>query len=354
MNYSIVSLRKNIFFMLLIGFALCFCFGINNSIAKDVKLVLADQSGKNYMVREMGTFFMDKVEKYSNGKIKFDRRVGGVLGDYMVLAEQCSMGAIDVVMIWPPSDLDSRFDLGWVGWLTANIEEAEIFLRSDSDMFNLMSEIFADNNMKLLMIGADGISGLHIRKGTGLLDKLKHFPADAKGMKARIPSSKIYEKRARNLGFSPVAIPYSEVYTGLQLGTFDVRFCTQPAEMMAFGDVLDGWIGINELCEPFYIVVSEKAWKKLSSKDKKIMQDSADATAAECWKYLPEYTRKWHKKAIDKFGVRIVELPVSEIKSLQNIARKKEWPLAEKIFGKPLMERVYKAAKKAEEEAKLK
>lgn len=323
-------------------------FFVGNALAgKKVKFIYADQATDYSMVHEMGVLFMDKVEKYSDGNIQFKKRMGGVLGDYLVLAEQTSMGAIDISMVWSPADLDPRLDIGWLGWLSKDIEEAKMLYDSEGEMFKILEELYAEVGMKLLMVGGDGISGLMVRKGTGLMDKINTFPGDGNGIKARIPPSKLYETRAKNLGFSPTAIPYSEVYTGLQLGTFDVRFATEPSELMQFGDVLDGWIGINELCQTNFLIMNMDKWNSLSKENQDILTRAAKETAEANWNYLPEYTKKWEQKAVEKFNIKIKQLPAEELENLQRIAKEKEWPEAEKIFGKDLMNRIYDARKSA-------
>ncbi len=313
---------------------------------KKVKLIYADQAMDTQMVHKLGLMFLDKVEK-SSDDIVFKKRMGGVLGDYMVIAEQTSMGSIDISWIWSPSDLDPRLDIGWLGWLVKNVEEAEMLLGPNKPMFKIFEELYADAGMKLLMVGCDGMSGIQIRKGANLMDKMNHFPEDGNGIKARIPSSKLYEVRARNLGFAPTAIPYSEVYTGLQLGTFDIRFCTEPSELMMFGDVLEGWVGINELSCLSFLVMNQKSWDKLSEKDKKAIQKAADEVAQFNWSYIPEYTKEWEDKAKEKYNLQIKYLPDSELENLQKIAEEKEWPVAETLFGKELMQKIYQARKDA-------
>lgn len=108
-------------------------------------------------------------------------------------------------------------------------------------------------------------------------------PADAKGQKVRIMSSRVLEAQMKALGANPQVLPFSEVYSALQQGVVDgaenplSNFYTKK-----FYEVQTSLSMTNHGYLGYLVVMSKIFWKKFPAEYKpKIMQAMKEATAME-------------------------------------------------------------------------
>ena len=95
-------------------------------------------------------------------------------------------------------------------------------------------------------------------------NKPLHMPADYKGLKFRIQSSKVLEAQFRALGASPQVMAFSEVYTALQTGVVDGQENT-PSNMYTqkFHEVQKYTTLTNHGYIGYVVVVNKKFWEGL-------------------------------------------------------------------------------------------
>ena len=95
-------------------------------------------------------------------------------------------------------------------------------------------------------------------------NKPLHVPADYKGLKFRIQSSKVLEAQFRLLGATPQVMAFSEVYQALQTGVVDGQENT-PANMYTqkFDEVQKYTTLTNHGYIGYVVVVNKKFWEGL-------------------------------------------------------------------------------------------
>lgn len=311
-----------------------------------VTLIFTDQQFEGQWMRKTGMRFVELAEEKSNGQIKMDLKLGGVLGDYMALAEQASMGSIDLVCSAPPSDLDPDIDILWLGFLEPSLEDAVKLWNKNGKLFKMVDQIFAKTNLKLLHLSTDGWLGILVRKNSNLFNKINTLPGDAKGTKARVPASRLMQARISSYGFNAIPIPFSECYTGLQLGTFDYKCGTVVDELNVFGDVTEGFIHTHEALEKVCIVMNLDKFKALPKELQDALVAAGEQSQEESYRKIGAFTKAQEQKAIDKYGVKVKTLKPDVLKNLYKVAQKAEWAAAEEIFGKEKMDIVRAAAAK--------
>ncbi|EMS77366.1 TRAP transporter substrate-binding protein DctP [Desulfotignum phosphitoxidans] len=316
--------------------------------ADPIKLIFTDQQFEGQWMRKVGLRFVELAEEKSNGRIKMDLKLGGVLGDYMALAEQTSMGSIDLVCSAPPSDLDPDIDILWLGFLERSLADAQMLWDKDGDLFNMVDQIFAKSNLKLLHLSTDGWLGILVRKNANIFDKINTIPGDAKGTKARIPPSRLMQARISSYGFNAIPIPFSECYTGLQLGTFDFKCGTVVDELNVFGDVSEGFIHTHEALEKVCILMNLDKFNTLPEDLQNALTAAGEQSQKESFREIEAFTKSQEQAAIDKFGVKIKTLSPDSLANLYQVGQKAEWTAAEKIFGKEKMDIVRTAVAKLE------
>ncbi len=101
-------------------------------------------------------------------------------------------------------------------------------------------------------------------------------PEDIKGLKVRVMNSPIYLDTFKQLGASPVGIPFPEIYNALQTGVIDAQ--ENPVlttVLMNFTEVTKHVTLTQHCLTECVIIVSVDYWESLSDADKEIFKQAA-------------------------------------------------------------------------------
>jgi C4-dicarboxylate-binding protein DctP len=159
--------------------------------------------------------FKELAEKYTNGKVKVEVYPNSQLYKDKEELEALQLGAVQ--MLAP-----SNAKFGPIG-----VKEFEVFDLPYilPDLKTLRKVTDGPLGTKLLkLLDAKGMTGLaYWDNGFKQMSANRKLvsPADYKGMKFRIQSSKVLEAQFRSLGSIPQVMAFSEVYQALQTGVVD-------------------------------------------------------------------------------------------------------------------------------------
>src|SRR5271169_1014926 len=204
--------------------------------------------------------FKDLAEKYTDGKVKVEVYHNSTLYKDKEELEALQLGAVQMLA---PSN--SKF--GPIG-----IKEFEVF-----DLPYILPDLKTLRKVTDGPLGARLLKLLDSKGMTGLAywdngfkqmsaNKKLLAPADYKGMKFRIQSSKVLEAQFRTLGASPQVMAFSDVYQALQTGVVDGQentasniYTQKMHEVQKYMTVTNhGYIG-------YVVVVNKKFWDGLPS-----------------------------------------------------------------------------------------
>ncbi|AXK83638.1 C4-dicarboxylate ABC transporter [Pseudolabrys taiwanensis] len=202
--------------------------------------------------------FKELAEKYTNGKVKVEVYPNSTLYKDKEELEALQLGAVQMLA---PSN--SKF--GPIG-----IREFEVF-----DLPFLLPSLQA---LRKVTEGPIGKKMLHLMDAKGMVglaywdngfkqmsaNKPLKTPADYKGLKFRIQSSKVLEAQFRTLGAIPQVMAFSEVYQALQTGVVDGQentwsniYTQKMHEVQKYiTETNHGYIG-------YVVVVNKKFWDGL-------------------------------------------------------------------------------------------
>src|SRR5580693_6705128 len=202
--------------------------------------------------------FKELAEKYSNGKVKVEIYPNSTLYKDKEELEALQLGAVQMLA---PSN--SKF--GPIG-----IKEFEVF-----DLPYILPDLKTLRKVTDGPLGARLLKLLDSKGMTGLAywdngfkemsaNKRLLAPADYKGLKFRIQSSKVLEAQFRTLGSIPQAMAFSEVYQALQTGVVDGQentwsniYTQKMHEVQKYMTTTNhGYIG-------YVVVVNKKFWDGL-------------------------------------------------------------------------------------------
>ena len=155
-----------------------------------------------------------------------------------------------------------------------------------------------------------------------------HTPEDMKGLKVRVMNSPVFIDAFKQVGASPVGIPFPEIYNALETGVIDAQ--ENPlltSVMMKFTEVTKYVTKTHHSLTECIIITSVDYWESLSAKEKEIFQQAADV----CIDTNRKTTVHLHEKlpgtdtSITSYAkqndVEIVELSASERESFRKAMR---------------------------------
>ena len=202
--------------------------------------------------------FKELAEKYTDGKVKVEVYPNSTLYKDKEELEALQLGAVQMLA---PSN--SKF--GPIG-----IKEFEVF-----DLPYILPDLKTLRKVTDGPLGARLLTLLDKKGMTGLAywdngfkqvsaNKKLVAPADYKGLKFRIQSSKVLEAQFRSLGAIPQVMAFSDVYQALQTGVVDGQentwsnmYTQKMHEVQKFATVTNhGYIG-------YVVVVNKKFWDGL-------------------------------------------------------------------------------------------
>ena len=202
--------------------------------------------------------FKELAEKYTNGKVKVEVYPNSTLYKDKEELEALQLGAVQMLA---PSN--SKF--GPIG-----IKDFEVFdlpfLLPNLASLRKVTEGPIGKKM-LTLLDSKGMVGLaYWDNGFKVMSANKplHMPADYKGLKFRIQSSKVLEAQFRLLGATPQVMAFSEVYQALQTGVVDGQentpsnmYTQKMDEVQKYTTLTNhGYIG-------YVVVVNKKFWEGL-------------------------------------------------------------------------------------------
>ncbi|PKH03335.1 C4-dicarboxylate ABC transporter substrate-binding protein [Psychromonas sp. MB-3u-54] len=301
--------------------------------AADNQFMFSQPFNADHIFHHTSEKFIEKLAD-EDSSYKPDYHLGGDLGDWTSQFEQAMMGVIPMTITYGASEFDGRLDLTWLGYVVDDWESARKVYGPGGPMLDVYNNIFADMGLVALGTIPTGFGSITIRKG---VDKVPTtFPEDAKGIKMRVIPSPLAIERFNNWGFSAVPMPYSELYTALQLGTVDGRAFGPAVEIWQMRDVLQAYILTRDYFEHAFWLVNKDWWEGLPAAERQKMQIAVDETLDWAWQEAERIDNEFLEKVRD-YGIDVVELSDEDLTKAKDILYSKEWPFMEKKVGKEIM-----------------
>lgn len=297
------------------------------------EFMLAHAYPTDHIFHLTSTTFTDQLAKQGSG-MQIDYHPGGDLGDWASIFEQSMDGVIPMSMTFAASEFDPRLDLSWLGYVVDNWDDARKVYGPNGKMTNVYNEILGDLDLVVLGTIPTGFGSVAIRKGVDRVPT--NFPEDTKGIQMRVPPVPIGIERFNNWGFTAVPMPFSELYTGLQLGTVDGRAFGPSVEIWQMRDVLSAYILTRDYFEHAFWVVNKSWLEDLPADEREKLLAAADVTLNKVWDEAQAIDEGFLNQVRDA-GINVVELNPEQLDKAKKILYKNEWPFMEEIVGAEIM-----------------
>lgn len=249
-----------------------------------------------------------QIEEISDGNITIEVYPYGSLGTSSALTELVQDGSVELAFA-SPGHLASVipevgvFTLHFV--LSDNNDVNKEVLSSDR-VHELFAQPYHDQNMQLLGIIPEGWM-----VWTG--DRPLRSPADFDDFKMRTMTSPILTESYKAYGANPSPMPYSEVYSGLQLEQIDGQVNPIFAiEEMSFYEVQDAMTFANH-AQFIATVISNKEWYDgLPDQQREWLDEAREELVDYIYEKQSEFNEERLEQIRENSDIEIVELTDEE------------------------------------------
>ncbi len=263
-------------------------------------------------------YWADKVFERTDGRIKIDVFYDAVLGDEKSIIEQLQYGGIEFgrVNISPLAEFVDNFNALMMPYV----------YRDDQHFWNVMGGEIGMGMLRGEEMQKAGFYGLTFYDG-GTRNfynskRVVRTPKDMVGLNIRVQESNLMIGMVKALGANATAMPYGDVYSGLQTGTIDgaENSVVQYLEVSHY-EVAPFLTIDNHTRAADTLLMSEKVRAKLSADDIKIIEDAA----VESWDYQKKLWAESDAEALSKLkkaGVSVTTLSEGEVKQFMDACSK--------------------------------
>ncbi|NSL50583.1 TRAP transporter substrate-binding protein [Calidifontibacillus erzurumensis] len=263
--------------------------------------------------KETFPYFMEEVEKLTNGRVKFRMYLGGVLGGPNETLDNIITGLMDVgrgIHGYNAGKYPVTAVMNLPFMAEGTGEELSIIAQKLHDTFPEIQGEYDD--VKLLWIHAADPYAI-ITKGKAV----RKFE-DVKGLRLRTPS----EEGSRMLlswGATPVSLPAPDIYDAIQKGVIDGGVLPIAAiKDFNLTDIVDyvtvGYFNTNM----FYVSMNKKSWEKLTPEEQELLEENLlGLPMAQYAGHVYDEQKKRAEEEAKAAGVEFIYLPEQEIEKFK-------------------------------------
>ncbi|HNS21582.1 MAG TPA: TRAP transporter large permease subunit [Sedimentisphaerales bacterium] len=224
-----------------------------------------DHSRQHSFTRALMRFGRD-LEARTDGRFHVKVYCGGQLGSEKVLQEMLTLGTTEMTVTGLLNTYDPRFTLFEMPYLYRDREHAMEVLAGP--VMAGLAESLPRHGFRLIGVYENGFR--HITNSRRPI----YRPSDLAGLKTRVPENPAEIETMRALGADPVAMPYSDLYAALLLGT--VQGQENPLQNIWSGRLFEAQKHLAMTAHIYnsaYVLISESFWQTLSDEDRQVFRE---------------------------------------------------------------------------------
>jgi len=258
--------------------------------------------------------FKEKVENYSNGRIKVDFYPAQSLAPDREYIEMMQQGSTDVFMgsTLTMGLFDSAWDVLHLPYLIPDRDT--LFALLDGEPGQVLADRALDLDLRVLAWAESSPRQFSNNK------REIRTPEDMKGIRFRSPETRPMEDWMSSLGADPVPLSFPELMPALQQGVVDGQdIGIVTAEMMNFHEVQKYWTLDDHLIVAVPVMISEKTWQELPPELQQAVQKAATEAALDERKAAVEEEKRMIEFC-EENGVKVTILSPEEKAAFEETA----------------------------------
>lgn len=273
-----------------------------------------------------------EIEALTNNEIKIKVFPAGQLGDWTLLYEEITKGTIDLAVIPIPTTYEKAHEIVYTPYLAKDYKDAQKMFERGSWLYNTCSKLHEGLGVKFLGFQFHGLGG--IGSTQPLNEPLN--PNESKGILVRVSPLEMESYMLKAIGYNTVSIPYADLYTSFQSGLCDGWYGGSASySYESFRDVLKHYYALNMYAEATSIVMSKKAWGKLSLTQQNAVITAANNMSAKSITEAEEIDADYMRK-LEEAGITVHRYTPEELNANIEKVRKEVWPNLGKFLGEDL------------------
>lgn len=289
-----------------------FLLGIGSAQAEATHTFRANTVGDENSITYQGLErFAQIVEARSDGDISFSLHHSGALGDQVGGIESLQAGTIDVATVETPIDvIDPVLGATALPYLFRDREHVEQVV--DGFYRGWAEEQLLKHDLRLVSLLEGGFR--HITNDVRPIET----PSNLEGITMRTPDSRLRVRTFEEYGADASPLPFSELYTALQTGTFDGQ--ENPiiwVKTQSFYEVQDYLSLTGHVYTMTYVLMSEESYQKLSEHQKQIVKQAGK----EAGDYSVEVGRQADQEVVDFLKEKGMKVNKADVESFVEQSR---------------------------------
>ncbi|MDD5688883.1 MAG: TRAP transporter substrate-binding protein [Caldisericia bacterium] len=287
--------KLKIIFLFFLMFFLLLSFSLVTFAQKYGPIKVALGQSEEHSEGKFALKFKELVEEKTNGEVTVEVYPRGQLGSQRDFIEGLRMGTLEVswVTIGFFSVYEPILNIFELPYLYSSREHA--FWMVNGPLEKMIRERVEKHGVKLLAFFEAGPRNI-----TNNVRPI-FTPEDLKGLKIRVPESKVNIDSFTILGANPVPLSFSELYLALQQGVFDGQE------------------------NPYGIIYTNKFWEvqKYLSKTNHMFLMHMVMYSEKLWNQLPQDIQEKIEEAAQEAAVYEIKVAADEEKSLEGVLKEK-------------------------------
>lgn len=274
--------------------------------ADPIVLKYGEQNTEDNMMAVTAREFARLVKKKSQGRIIVEVYPGSQLGGEMGHIEALKIGTLD---FYRPNCLT----LGDLGAKKMGLLALPYIFRDRDHFWNVLTSPIGDELLKdVAESGTQMVAIGYVEEGQRnffFREKPISTVSEMKGLKIRVPQSKVLVDTISAFGATAQPIPYQKLYEALKIGVVDGAENPPTAYLTnKFWEVAKYYTVDGHSYSPSLIAISELTWKKLNSSDQQLLMDAAKEVQPFN-RILAEQQDRAAYETLKNNGVVITEVP---------------------------------------------
>lgn len=329
---------KKLFSLML---AALFLWSVPASAAPTTTLKVAVGDPEDSEMGVVGHAFKKYVEEHSNGKVEVQCFYSGSLGDESECFRNVQKGTLPLAIggIANLVPFEKKLGLLTLPYLFANLDE--VVTGTNGAPAELLNSYATKAGFRVLTWTYTDFR--YISNSKRPITKM----SDIEGLKFRVPQSAVLIAAYKAFGGSPTPISWAETFTALQQGVVDGQcYGYIGFKAMKFNEANQKYLTeVHYTYQLQPLVISERAFKKMSPEMQKLMVDAGKYAQDAVLKYQIENADA-AKKELIAGGLQVSQLEDED--QWKKAAMEKVWPeMADFVGGKDAINEYLKACGKA-------
>ena len=321
-------------FFISLAFLLMLTMGAGGALAANWKMghIRPDGMPEDLASRELA----DRVRELTQGKLQITVYPSSQLGDWTVVQQRISMGAVEMALQPQDSQVDKRLSILFFPYLFTSLEQVKRNMEPNSPFRKEVEALFMKQRILPLAFWPSFFGGIGLKTLPDIWDR----PKASKGMKIRVPNDPSFVTNVQAMGYLATPIPFSDTFPALQTGIVDGLIGTGVVGYYSnFRDLIKYYLPLNDHLEIYTVMVSLDAYEKLDEDTRTKLRQAGSEMEKKRYQTFHTDEENYRKK-LEEAGIKIMPVTDAIIAKFAEVAKKECWPeLANKI-DKAYIERV--------------